>query len=85
MSADYASGMGCVLLSRKYGVAENTVLVHLKASGVELRPRGKLTPEEAEELVRLRQDGWTLRALAERYGVSRAAVSSRLSRRSAAV
>jgi hypothetical protein len=42
---DYRDGMGCVLLARKYGVAQATVLTHLKAAGVELRPRGKLSPE----------------------------------------
>jgi transposase len=80
MVVDYQTGMGCVQLARKYGVSDNTVLVRLKAAGVELRPRGKLTPTEAAELVRLRREGWTLTALAERYGVTRAAVHWRLQR-----
>lgn len=33
MIAGYANGMGCVLLFRKYGIAESTVLARLKRLG----------------------------------------------------
>jgi hypothetical protein len=48
--ADYESGMGCTLLARKYCVAENTMLAWLKSHGVELRPPGKLTPEDVVQI-----------------------------------
>lgn len=83
MAADYAAGMGCVLLARKYGVSDNTVLDRLKAAGVEIRARGKLSQEQVVELFRLRAEGWTQQALADRYRVTRTAVSLRLSRQNA--
>lgn len=76
--ADYIGGMGHVLLSRKYGIAENTVLARLKQAGVEVRPQGFLDPVALEEMASLRADGWTLRALGRRYGITRQTVASRL-------
>lgn len=78
MVTDYAAGMGSVQIARKYGVSDSTVLVHLKASGVEIRPPGKLSPDDMAEVRRLRSQGWTHQQLADRFGVSRAAVSLRL-------
>lgn len=37
-------------------------------------PRAKLTPDKVRELRRLRAEGWTLKALGERYGVTDIAV-----------
>lgn len=76
--ADYRGGMGCVLLSRKYGIAENTVLARLKEAGVDVRPQGYLDPDALREMASLRADGWTLKALGEKYGVTRQTVAVRL-------
>ena len=76
--ADYRSGLGCVLLSRKYGIAENTVLDRLKAAGVEVRRHGFLDADALTEMTSLRADGWTLRALGERYGITRQTVAARI-------
>lgn len=78
IAADYEAGMGCVLLARKYGISDNTVLVHLKAAGVEIRQRGKLTADDLEEIRRLRSEGWSQQRIADQFGVTRAAVSLRL-------
>ncbi|MFT4008646.1 MAG: hypothetical protein QM655_01245 [Nocardioidaceae bacterium] len=78
MVADYAAGMGCVLLSRKYGIAENTVLARLKEAGIEVRPQGFVDPHALEEMSALRAEGWTLKALGQRYGITRQTVAARL-------
>ncbi|MGE5292699.1 MAG: hypothetical protein ACM3ML_37015 [Micromonosporaceae bacterium] len=66
--ADYESGMACTLLARKYCVAANTMLAWLKSHGVELRPPGKLSPEDVVQMTRLREDGWTYNAIEEKFG-----------------
>jgi hypothetical protein len=78
MIADYERGMGCVWLSRRYGVAENTVLTRLRAAGVTVRSQRLLDAASLEEMAALRADGWTLRALGEKYGVTRQTVAARL-------
>jgi DNA-binding transcriptional regulator LsrR (DeoR family) len=78
--ADYRSGVGCSRLARKYGLAETTVLAKLRTAGVEIRTHGKLSPEDMVEVRRLRAAGWTQQQIADRFGVTRAAVSLRLSR-----
>ncbi|MGD8215781.1 hypothetical protein [Aestuariimicrobium sp. Y1814] len=49
--ADYEAGMGCILIARKYGVADNTVLDHLRFAGVQIRSRGQLTAEQVAALI----------------------------------
>jgi len=71
MVADYSDGTGCVHLARKYGVAQNTVLVRLKQAGVQVRRQGDRDLEELREMATLRREGWTLNALGERYGLTR--------------
>ncbi|WP_139979264.1 hypothetical protein [Nocardioides litoris] len=80
MIADYEGGMGCVLLSRKYGIGENTVLARLKEAGVVIRSKGSLDPETVREMASLRAGGWTLNALADRYGTTRQTVAAYLRR-----
>lgn len=73
--ADYLAGNGCTTLARQYGVSENGILALLKRSGIELRPPVvKVTADEVVEMLQLRSQGWTYRAIGERYG-SRAARS----------
>lgn len=78
--ADYLSGVGSVVLARKYGVVDSTVIKHLKAAGVQMRTGEKLTTEDMIEVRRLRQTGWTLQRIADRFGVNRSTVSVRLGR-----
>lgn len=54
------------------------MLARLKAAGVQVRPQGYLDPETLREMASLRAGGWTLRALGERYGVTRQTVAARL-------
>lgn len=78
MIAEYVSGMGCVLLPRKYCIAENTVLARLKEAGVPVRPPVSIEPVALAEMASLRADGWTLRARGQRYGLTRQTVAKRL-------
>lgn len=85
MVADYRSGIGSWRLATKYGVASSTVLDRLKAAGVEL----DVTQRQREELdattrqmAQLRAEGWTLKEIGEKFGITRQAVSLRLSRHS---
>lgn len=80
MVADYLAGMGSVVLGRKYGVVDSTVIKHLKAAGVQMRTGEKLTAEDMVEVRRLRQMGWTQQRIADQFGVTRSAVSIRLGR-----
>jgi hypothetical protein len=75
---DYKSGDGCRILARRYNLSENGVLAQLKRSGVVLRPPAKVTVTDFAEMARLRASGWTYRALGERFGMTRTAVSARL-------
>lgn len=77
---DYEAGMGSVSLSKKYGVPVNTLLDWLRREGVEIRSGGKLTAADMIEIKQLRSDGWSHERIADRFGVSRSAVSLRLSR-----
>lgn len=78
--ADYLSGMGSVVLARKYEISDSTVIKHLKAAGVQMRTGEKLTTEDMVEVRRLRDEGWTQQQIADRFGVTRSTVSIRLSR-----
>lgn len=78
--ADYEAGMGSVSLSTKYGVPMSTLLDWLRREGIEIRSGGKLSTEDMLEVRRLRSDGWSHQRIAEQFGVTRSAVSLRLSR-----
>lgn len=78
MIADYVGGTGCVRLSRKYGIGENTVLSRLGEAGVDVHPQGYFAPDMLGEMASLRAEGWTLKALGEKYGVTRQTVAARL-------
>lgn len=66
MIVDYVGGMGCVLLSRKYGVAENTVLARLKDPGVVVRHPGQVDVAALQGMAAMRAAGWALKALGEK-------------------
>jgi hypothetical protein len=56
------------------GVHVQTARRHLAKAGVPTR-RGPLSGDQVEEAKRLRADGWSLRALGERYGVAHTTVA----------
>lgn len=68
-------------MSRKYGPSENTVLARLREAGVVIRPQGYLDPVARQEMGALRAEGWTLRSLGEKYGISRQTVAAKLQER----
>lgn len=79
MREEYRQGEGCTVLARRYGVSENALLTQLKRTGVVLREPGrKVTVENVIEMQRLREQGWTYQAIADRFGITRVAVSQRL-------
>jgi hypothetical protein len=75
---EYEAGDGCTVLSRRYSLSENGVLAQLKRAGVTIRPRGKVSAADVSEMARLRSAGWTYRAVGEKFGVTRTAVTVRL-------
>jgi len=79
--AEYATGTGSTTLARMYGISETAMLAWLHRHGAEIHTFGRLTPQDTIEMARLRQEGWTLRAIGERYAVTRQAVAMRLQRR----
>ncbi|MFC5676988.1 MULTISPECIES: helix-turn-helix domain-containing protein [Aeromicrobium] len=58
----------------------STLLDWLRREGIEIRSGGKLSTEDMLEVRRLRSDGWSHQRIAEQFGVTRSAVSLRLSR-----
>jgi lambda repressor-like predicted transcriptional regulator len=82
MIADYENGMGCVLLSRKYDIAENTVLARLRQAGVTVRSVRAPDLAQVEWMASLRDEGWTLTEIGDRYGLTRQTVANRLKRAS---
>lgn len=76
--ADYEAGMGSVLLSKKYGLPVNTLLDWLRREGVQIRSGRKLSAGDMVEVRQLRSEGWSHQKIADRFGVSRSAVSLRL-------
>lgn len=77
---DYKAGTSSVALARSYCVSVQAVLDEIRRAGIEPRQRPGLSESEVKELHTLRAAGWSHRQLAERYKVSRQAISRRLSR-----
>lgn len=73
----YRAGDAAVVLAARFGVSQTAVYEQLERHGVERR-RAKISPEQHAEMVRLRAEGWSYRKIAERFGVTRMAVSRRL-------
>ncbi len=76
----YMSGEGSSTLARAFGLSENGVLAQLRRSGAKIRPLGKVTPAEVQEMARLRERGLTYKAIGDRYGITRASVAKRLAK-----
>lgn len=67
--ARYQAGEYSTDLAKEYDIAKSTLLRLLAEQGVEVRSRG-LTPEKKHEILRLRQQGLIIRAIAKRVGCS---------------
>lgn len=80
IGTQYEAGDGCTVLSRRWTLSENAVLALLRSQSVTLRPAGKVTAEDVVQMRRLRERGWTYRAIGEKYMITRMAVSRRLRR-----
>ena len=82
MAADYRSGIGSWRLARKYGVSDSTVLARLESAGVDLdvaqTTQRAQREAAAEEMCRLREEGWSLVAIGEKFGVTRQTVATRI-------
>jgi hypothetical protein len=75
MIADYADGMGCVLLSRNYGIAENTVIARMRDAGVEIRHHQVVDADVIHSMARERAQGLTLAAIGSSHGLTRQTVA----------
>ncbi|MCI1636766.1 MAG: helix-turn-helix domain-containing protein [Bifidobacterium crudilactis] len=67
---DYHRGASVVHLAKVYGIHRSTVSAHLTRHGVLRRTPG-LGAEESAEVVRLHEQGLSLRAIARVMGLSR--------------
>jgi hypothetical protein len=68
-------------VAKKHGVRHETARRHLVLAGVTIRPLKIGIPKD--ELVvawQLRQDGWTYKAIGEKYGISRTAATKVLAK-----
>ncbi len=82
MAQEYLAGVGSYRLARKYVVSESTVLARLRRMGIETSVSEVELQQRADdtaEMGRLRQAGWTYRAIGERFGLTRQGVAKRVS------
>jgi hypothetical protein len=75
---EYQAGIGATTLALVHGVSENGLRAQLTRSGVKIRPLGKVSVDDVAEMARLRANGWTYKAIGEKFGITRTAVSLRL-------
>lgn len=64
-------------LAEQFGIHRVTVTAQLRRAGVAIRTAG-LHPGQADEVVRLYQQGWSARKLAKRYKVSDHTIAAEL-------
>ena len=78
----YRGGESTTQLARVYGVSSMTITRVLESNQVSLRfhQRRALSPDQAVEIVRLYQCGFTVRHIARQFGVSDPTVASELRR-----
>jgi DNA-binding transcriptional regulator LsrR (DeoR family) len=67
--AGYQAGRTMKELAAEFGIDRRTVSTHLRRAGVRSR-RGGLDQEQAVDVARLYEAGWSSGRLAERYSVS---------------
>lgn len=66
--ADYQAGEPTTALMVKYQIGKGTVLGILESHRVERRRNKGLTAKQAEEAIRLYQEGWSLVRVGQRFG-----------------
>lgn len=76
----YEAGTSVVDLARDYGVHRQTVVRHLKKSGVEVRVQLKMTPERMKRATELYEEGWTTAKIGDEFGVDGSTVAYALRR-----
>lgn len=79
--AAYEAGATVLGLAESYGVPETTMRDFFHRECIVIRPQGKVTPEQVEEMARLRERGWTYKEIGDQFGVTRHAVMNRLRHR----
>ena len=75
----YLAGKSVYELGRQFGIARQTVSEHLHRHGVPMRMRG-LDDALRSEITRLRDEGWSLKRLGDRFGVDASTVRNFLLR-----
>lgn len=73
----YQGGSTAKEVAATFEVSESALLARLRAAGV-VRPNGKVTLKQVDEMAQLRAQGLSYREIGERYGITRRAVSTRL-------
>ena len=73
----YQGGSTAKEVAANFDVSESALLARLRAGGV-VRPKGKVTLDQVDEMAQLRRQGLSYREIGERYGITRRAVSTRL-------
>jgi hypothetical protein len=77
--ADYRGGMSTYQVASKWQINRHTVVAILDRNGMKQRCHSvKLTEAELTEACALRRDGWSVNALARRYGISPGTMKKRL-------
>jgi lambda repressor-like predicted transcriptional regulator len=77
--ADYKGGLSTYQLASKWGLNRHSVSKILTRHGVEQRTYGaSLSEAELTEAEALRRDGWSMNALARKYGISPQTLKKRL-------
>ncbi|MDR2380988.1 MAG: helix-turn-helix domain-containing protein [Bifidobacteriaceae bacterium] len=81
-AAMYEGGQSLTAVAEVIGSSPDTVASHLRKAGVTIRPQSlcKLDDDQLREIERLFRQGDSQASIAQRYGVSRAAISNLLRR-----
>lgn len=76
---DYRNNMSSYELAVKWGVNRKTVIAILDRNGIKQRVHSaKLSDAELTEAQALRAEGWSVKALARKYGISPTTMKKRL-------
>ncbi|GAA3579841.1 hypothetical protein GCM10022197_41840 [Microlunatus spumicola] len=78
----YEQGLSFAQVGRRLGYSATYLARRFKSAGIQARPEGRplATPApsvDLDELIRLREEGWTYPRLGERYGLSDDAARTR--------
>jgi DNA-directed RNA polymerase specialized sigma24 family protein len=73
----YLAGRTVYTLAAEFGIDRRTVSAHLHRRGVPMRRRG-LSPEQQTDTIRLRDQGWSLARIGDRFNVDAGTVPNSL-------